>query len=128
MLTTNFDDFIPAALRARPELRHFEVIESPSDFRLLSTAPPYPQVVFAHGSVRHYSDQNLEDETRAMSPPLRDAVRPLIRDHPLIVLGYRGAEPSIMVDLLRDGPKRLTTTGAACIGARERTTPASCTL
>jgi hypothetical protein len=34
---------------------------------------------------------------------MRDAVLPLLRDHPLVVLGYRGAEPSIMRDLLLRG-------------------------
>jgi hypothetical protein len=103
ILTPNFDGLIPEALRARPEVRHFETIESPSDFELLSTAPPSSQVVWVHGSVTHYSDQNLEDETRTLNPALRDKLRPLLSDHPLVVVGYRGAEPSIMLDLLLNG-------------------------
>lgn len=103
ILTTNFDQLIPTAL-ARPELRHVELIETPQvDLRQLSTDPIYPQVVFLHGSVAHYSDQNLEQETARLDPDLRDQLRPLLRDHPLIVVGYRGAERSIMVDLLLDG-------------------------
>jgi Putative ATP-dependent DNA helicase recG C-terminal/SIR2-like domain len=103
ILTPNFDGLIPEALRARPEIRHFESIESPSDFELLSTAPPTAQVVWVHGSVTHYSDQNLEDETRALNPKLRQRLRPLLADHPLVVIGYRGAEPSITLDLLLGG-------------------------
>lgn len=104
ILTTNFDDLIPAALRARPEIRHVELIERPDvDLRRLSTDPTYPQVVSVHGSVIHYSDRNLEEETLSLDPPLRDALRPLLRDHPLIVVGYRGGERSMMIDLLLDG-------------------------
>lgn len=103
VLTTNFDPLIPEALRTRPELRTVNLIESPSDIELLSTAPDYPQVVFLHGSVRHYSDKNVEHETQRLQVGLRDALRPLLRDHPLIVIGYRGAEPSVMVDLLLNG-------------------------
>ncbi len=104
ILTTNFDDLIPAALHARPEIRHIELIERPDvDLRRLSTDPTYPQVVFVHGSVVHYCDRNLEEETTSLDPVLRDALRPLLRDHPLIVIGYRGGERSVMVDLLLDG-------------------------
>jgi len=104
ILTTNFDKLIPAALQARPELRHVELIERPDvDLPRLSTDPTYPQVVFLHGSVAHYSDRNLEQETVGLDAGLRDALRPLLRDHPLIVVGYRGGERSVMVDLLLDG-------------------------
>lgn len=104
VLTTNFDQLIPSALSGRSELRHIEVIEQPGvDLRRLSTDPTYPQVCFLHGSIAHYSDQNLDEETAHLEPGLRDALRPLLRDHPLIVIGYRGAERSVMVDLLLDG-------------------------
>jgi NAD-dependent SIR2 family protein deacetylase len=104
ILTTNFDELIPTALRARPEIRHVEQVERPDvDLRGFSTDPTYPQVVFLHGSAVHYRDRNLEEETERLDPGLRDALRPLLRDHPLIVVGYRGGERSIMVDLLLDG-------------------------
>jgi NAD-dependent SIR2 family protein deacetylase len=104
ILTTNFDQLIAAALHTRPELRHVELIEHPGvDLRRLSTDPTYPQAVFLHGSVAHYSDQNLEEETAHLEPVLRDALRPLLRDHPLVVVGYGGREHSVMVDLLLDG-------------------------
>lgn len=104
ILTTNFDQLIPAALHTRPEIRHVELIENPSvDLRRLSTDPTYPQATFLHGSVAHYSDQNLEEETARLDPALRDALRPLLRDHPLVVVGYGGRERSVMVDLLLDG-------------------------
>lgn len=104
VLTTNFDQLIPAALHTRPEIRHVELIENPSvDLRHLSTDPTYPQAAFLHGSVAHYSDRNLEEETVRLDPDLRDALRPLLRDHPLVVVGYGGRERSVMVDLLLDG-------------------------
>jgi hypothetical protein len=100
ILTPNFDGLLPEALRLRPELRHFDSIESPAGAELISTAPIDPQVIWVHGSVAHYSDQNLEHETRQLAPVLLLKLRPIIADHPLIVIGYRGAEPSIMTDLL----------------------------
>ena len=104
ILTTNFDQLIPTALHTLPEIRHFELIEHPGvDLRSLSTDPTYPQAVYLHGSVAHYSDRNLEEETRRLDPDLRDALRPLLRDHPLVVVGYGGRERSVMVDLLLDG-------------------------
>jgi NAD-dependent SIR2 family protein deacetylase len=102
VLTTNFDDLLFEACRAEPSLRHVQVIGTPGEAGLISTAPAYPQVVHLHGSVAHYTDQNLEGETQRLDPALREQVLPLLRDHPLIVVGYRGAEPSIMHDLLRD--------------------------
>ena len=44
----------------------------------------------------------MEEEVQELDQDLVAQVFPLLRDHPLIVVGYRGAEPSIMRSLLID--------------------------
>lgn len=103
ILTVNFDDLPTKACRADASVLHMEVIESPVDLVKFSLAPIYPQIVHLHGAVARYEDRNLEEETQTLDVEMRDAVLPLLRDHPLVVIGYRGAEPSIMHDLLLRG-------------------------
>jgi hypothetical protein len=100
LLTTNFDDLAPRALRAEASVVAVDEVSGANEAHLVSTAPAYPQVVFLHGRVEQYTDVNLETETETLDSALRAALVPLLRDHPLIVVGYRGAERSIMVDLL----------------------------
>jgi len=49
--------------------------------------------------VKHYTDKNLTDEVQSLDAQLVDRLRPLLRDHPVIVVGYRGTEASVMKDL-----------------------------
>lgn len=102
VLTTNFDHVLPdlRVMRRRP---HFlEQIKTPADFTKFSTSPAHPQLVYLHGSVEHYTDKNRVDEVQKLDSGLITLLSPLLRDHPLIVVGYRGAEPSIMHHLLLD--------------------------
>lgn len=103
VLTVNFDDLAVRASKADAGVLHVEVIEAPSDLVKFSLAPTYPQIVHLHGAVARYEDRNLEEETQELDSEMREAVLPLLRDHPLVVIGYRGAEPSIMRDLLLRG-------------------------
>jgi hypothetical protein len=102
MTTTNFDDLLPEVLRTEPGIATFDIIKTPFDAKMISTDPTDPQIVFLHGAVEHYTDQNLEHETEHIEPTVRARLTPLLRDHPLVVVGYRGAERSVMVDLLAD--------------------------
>jgi hypothetical protein len=100
-LTTNFDPCLPIALGAlRPHLpSHSEVNRTAGDFDefdLYSRA----QIVWLHGTAEGYTDKNLVDEVRTLDPELKTRLRPLLEDSPLVVVGYRGAEPSITKDLL----------------------------
>lgn len=100
-LTTNFDPCLPMALDAlRPHLpSHSEVNRTEGDFDefdLYSRA----QIVWLHGRVEGYSDRNLVEEVRRLDPELKTRLRPLLEDSPLVVVGYRGAEPSITKDFL----------------------------
>ncbi len=100
ILTPNFDHLIYEACRSEPKPRRVEWVKTPADVELISTSPTVPQVIHLHGSVEHYNDQNIEKETQTLDVRLKERLVPLVRDHALIVIGYRGAEPSIMCDLL----------------------------
>jgi len=102
VLTTNFDECIQNArvLVTRPH--HLVVIKTPSDLVRFSSAPENPQLVYLHGSVEHLTDKNLAVDVQNMDSEIVERVRPLLRDHPIIVVGYRGAEPSVMRGLFLD--------------------------
>lgn len=106
VLTTNFDNLATRTALETPTVRHVEEIFTESDHTLFRTNPPHPQVVYLHGSVKHYTDRNLIHETQVLDPKLANLLEPLLRDHPLVVIGYRGTEPSIMKDLLIDRAAR----------------------
>jgi len=101
ILTTNFDICLPKALNdKRPHLRHVaEVNRAPGDFNEYS---PFAraQIVWLHGKAEQYTDRNLMSETKTLDPALVQKLVPLLESTPLVVVGYRGAEASIMLSLL----------------------------
>lgn len=102
VLTTNFDSLL-MDMRAQKGRPHFiNAIQTNSDYTKFTTDPQYPQLVYLHGSVDHYTDRNLIDEVQRLDQELIGILLPLLRDRPLIVVGYRGAEPSVMRHLLID--------------------------
>lgn len=101
ILTTNFDICLPRVLNdKRPHIRHVaEVNRGPNDFRefdIFNRA----QIVWLHGKAEQYTDKNLAEEVAQLDPKLVGILAPLLQSTPLIVVGYRGAEPSIMSSLL----------------------------
>jgi hypothetical protein len=106
VLSTNFDQLLAKECHSTASIYGLAEIRTPDDFKLLSTHPSYPQIVYLHGSVDHYTDQNLETETQQLNADLVEQLFPILRDHPLVVVGYRGAEPSVMRHLLMDQAKR----------------------
>ncbi len=104
ILTPNFDSLIVDALRERhvhiPEI--VEVNRTADDlvqFNIYNRC----QVVYLHGAVEYYRDKNLIDETTRLDEKLIKRLRPLLNDSPLVVVGYRGGEPSIINHLLEEG-------------------------
>jgi hypothetical protein len=97
ILTTNFDPCLPDALRARqPHIRHIqEVNRSPGDYDQFNVFNKC-QIIWLHGRAEHYSDKNAAGEIGAPDSALVSLLRPLIDSSPIIVIGYRGTEPSIM--------------------------------
>ena len=101
VLTTNFDTILLNVCNTNHRPHHFEIIQTPSDYTKLSTSPQYPQVIYLHGSVEHYTDKNtIAEIDKQLDDELVSKLLPLLSDHPLVVIGYRGAEPSVMEHLL----------------------------
>ncbi len=102
VLTTNFDERISEA-RVRLSRPHaLTVIRTPDDLIRFNSDPSSPQVLFLHGSVDHYSDKSLADELETLDTRFVERLMPVVRDHPIVVVGYRGAELSIMRGLFQD--------------------------
>jgi hypothetical protein len=100
MLTTNFDTCLPDALRERqPHIRHIhEVNRGRGDYDQFNVYSNC-QIIWLHGRAEQYSDRNAAGETNALDPSLVSRVRPMLDGSPIIIIGYRGSEPSIMEGL-----------------------------
>jgi len=99
VLTTNFDECLQRVVVLENKPHRLITITTPDDHILFSSAPHDPQLIYLHGSVKHYTDKNLSDEVQSLDPAIVDRLTPLFRDHPVIVVGYRGSEKSVMNDL-----------------------------
>jgi hypothetical protein len=99
VLTPNFDQCLERAAILHNRPHRLVSISTPADYVMFSSIPQDPQVIFLHGSVKHYTDKNLTAEVQSLDPVLVDMLKPLLRDHPVVVVGYRGAEASVMNDL-----------------------------
>ena len=102
VLTTNFDHCLDDAKVIENKPHHLVTIKTPDDLIRFNSSPRDPQLVYLHGSVEHYSDKNLDDEIASLDSHLVERLMPVVRDHPIIVVGYRGAEASIMKGLFLD--------------------------
>jgi hypothetical protein len=104
VLTTNLDPCFPMALSAkRPHLKQFgQVNRGRNDFAEFSIMARR-QLVWLHGCAEQYTDRNENEEVAHLDSQLVSRLRSLIDDSPLVVVGYRGAELSVMDDLLMAG-------------------------
>ena len=100
VLTTNFDTCLPDALRERqPHIRHiYEVNRAVGDYDQFNVYSRC-QIIWLHGRAEQYSDKNAAGETGALDKGLLSRVRPMLDASPIIVIGYRGSEPSVMEGL-----------------------------
>jgi hypothetical protein len=104
VMTTNFDHNIVEALRElRPHIPEVVEVNRTADDLVKFNIYNRSQVIYLHGAVEYYRDKNLVDEVQRLDDQLVRRVRPVITDSPLIVIGYRGSEPSIMNHLLGEG-------------------------
>ena len=103
ILTTNFDTILPEFCQQNRRPHYVELIQTEADYTKFSYSRLHPQIIYLHGSVEHYTDKNtLTEINEKLDPVLVSELVRLLRDHPLIVIGYRGAEPSVMKHLLLD--------------------------
>lgn len=100
VLTTNFDAVFPNMCQSRRRPHTIDVVENPSIHKLVSTSPRHPLVVYLYGSSEHYTDRFENDQMQRLNPELVSRLVPILRDHPLIVIGYSGSEEAIMRHLL----------------------------
>jgi hypothetical protein len=100
ILTTNFDTLAIDSCKRDPSASSVIQIQSPAEAHFISTDPGVSQVIHVHGVVDQYADLNLTEEVAGLDGDFASRIIPLICDHPLIVIGYRGAEPSVYRDLL----------------------------
>jgi hypothetical protein len=100
LLTTNFDTCLPDALRERqPHVRHIhEVNRGPGDYDQFNVYSKC-QIIWLHNRAEQYSDKNSAGEVGALDRSLISLILPMINASPIIVIGYRGSEPSIMEGL-----------------------------
>jgi hypothetical protein len=100
VFTTNFDTCLPDALRERqPHIRHIhEVNRGAGDYDQFNVYSRC-QIIWLHGRAEQYSDKNAAGETGALDKGLVSRVRPMLDASPIIVIGYRGSEPSVMEGL-----------------------------
>ena len=107
VLTTNFDLALPLALHERRAHIPYvaEVNRGRNDLREFSIFNR-AQVVWLHGKAEQYTDRNSRGEVEQLDQDLADLLLPVLTDSPLIVVGYRGAEPSIMEHLLARNAER----------------------
>ncbi len=104
ILTTNFDTLAEDALRAEvPHIKEVIAINRAEGDLVQFSPHRRAQVVYLHGAVETYRDQNSEEETKRLNAPLVVKIHEMIQYAPLVVFGYRGAEPSIMNHLLTEG-------------------------
>lgn len=106
VLTTNFDPLLYQALLPL-QARFREIVEINRAEGDLDQFSVYnqSQIVYVHGAVELYRDRNLPEETQRLDTRLVSKLWPLLAEAPLIVAGYRGAEPSVVEHLLGGGIK-----------------------
>jgi len=106
ILTPNFDTCLPMALgERRPHIRYIaEVNRGPDDLREFSIFNR-AQIVWLHGKAEQYTDRNLVEEVEKLDSKLVTLLIPLLTASPLVVVGYRGSEPSVMDHLLARNSK-----------------------
>ena len=95
ILTTNFDDFINDALLYYTSTRpRFYADDELSQY--ISVYSGKPNIIKLHGDYRYANIKNTADETLRLSNKMEEKLKELLQNFDLIVVGYNGADYSIM--------------------------------
>jgi tetratricopeptide (TPR) repeat protein len=95
ILTTNFDDFINDALLYYTSTRpRFYADDELSQY--ISVYSGKPNIIKLHGDYRYANIKNTADETFRLSVKMEEKLKELLQNFDLIVIGYNGADYSIM--------------------------------
>jgi hypothetical protein len=104
ILTPNFDSLIEDALRMRqPQIKEVVAVNKAAGDIDAFSPHNKAQVVYLHGAYQYYRDRNSIEETKRMDDKVVAKVRHMVAYAPLVVIGYRGYEPSVMEHLLGEG-------------------------
>lgn len=106
VLTTNFDELVARTAKTTAAVPLVQEFFPEGKLDTFSTNPAYPQILYLHGSVLQYTDKNSLSQIETLDPAFPALLQPLLRDHALVVVGYRGMEPSIMRHLLIEQAER----------------------
>jgi tetratricopeptide (TPR) repeat protein len=95
ILTSNFDDFINDALLNYTGTKpRFYADDELSQYISIYSAKP--NIIKLHGDYRYANIKNTADETNNLSRRLESKLRELLTELDIIVIGYNGADFSIM--------------------------------
>lgn len=76
VLTTNFDECLQRAQIQHNRPHRLLSISTPPDYVRFHSSPHDPQLIYLHGSLKHYTDRNLTDEVQSLLLPQRPKERP----------------------------------------------------
>lgn len=95
--TTNFDNLVP---RGRPEAAKRPLrevgLDSTARLQFLTERDRYANFIHLHGDYRYDALRNTSAEVRSLDAEFISAIERLVRDLPLVVIGYGGHDESIM--------------------------------
>lgn len=101
--TTNFDDLLGESLSllgVRSKNIWFDTNEVDN-----TLSKRFPNIIKLHGDYMYNNTKNLSNETMRLSPPLHYQMENVLSKGGLIVIGYAGADNSIMYTLERMAEK-----------------------
>lgn len=103
VLTTNFDSLILKAFNEKASTKRIieinKTIGDINGFQIYGQK----QIVYLHGALEYYTDRVENSEIKKLDERLVSKLRPCLENGPLVVIGYRGAEASVMKNLLLEG-------------------------
>jgi hypothetical protein len=98
VLTTNFDDLLLRALQLYFEIP--SIIDADSTHTLMIDSM-FLQVAYLHGRLTSYRQRHTERELHKSMPDLESFIVSSMKDHGLVVVGYRGGDEAPMKILTR---------------------------
>ena len=93
VVTTNFDDLLLRALQLYFE---FPAVVDPDSAHTLMINSVFLQVAYLHGRLSSYRQRHTETELRKSMPDFENFLVSALKDHGLVVVGYRGGNEAPM--------------------------------
>jgi nucleoside phosphorylase len=100
ILTTNFDRVLANFCHSHRRPHYVDVIDGAPSYKLLKTSTKHPIIAYLYGTLEEYIGRFNSDEEPSLAPELITRLVPILRDHPIIFIGYRGSEEVLMKEIL----------------------------